>query len=94
MGRYFVDLVLEQVHHSNRIDHAFVNQAWAHMTVAFKEKFGQHYEQHILENHYLSLMKQYVDISNLLNQEGFSWDEASHMIVASNDLWKSYAEVR
>ncbi|KAL8521813.1 hypothetical protein ACS0TY_012106 [Phlomoides rotata] len=92
MEHYFVDLVLEQVHHSNRIDHAFVNQAWAHVTVAFKEKFGQHYEQHILENHYLSLMKQYVEISNLLNQEGFSWDEASRMIVADYDLWELYAE--
>lgn len=93
MENYFVDLMLEQMHHGNKIDNAFGEQAWAHMTLSFKEKFGSQYEQHILENHYLSLVKQYIEISNLLNQEGFLWDEASRMIVADNDLWESYAKV-
>ncbi|KAI3472998.1 hypothetical protein Pfo_030081 [Paulownia fortunei] len=92
MEHYLVDLMLEQVNHGNKIDNAFGEQAWAHMTLSFKEKFGAQYEQHILENHYLSLMKQYIEISNLLNQEGFLWDEASHTIVAENDTWELYAK--
>ncbi|KAK4435743.1 hypothetical protein Salat_0737800 [Sesamum alatum] len=92
MEQYFVDLMLEQVHHGNKIDNGFGEQAWVHMTLSFKDKFGSQYEQHILENRYLSLMNQYIEISNLLNQEGFLWDEASHMIVGDNDTWESYAK--
>ncbi|KAK6137121.1 hypothetical protein DH2020_029130 [Rehmannia glutinosa] len=92
MERYLVELMLEQVHHGNKIDSAFGEQAWAHMTLSFKEKFGAQYEQHILENHYLSLMKQYIEISNILNQEGFLWDESSHRILADTDTWESYAK--
>ncbi|KAL0330883.1 UNVERIFIED_CONTAM: hypothetical protein Sangu_1633800 [Sesamum angustifolium] len=92
MEQYFVDLMLEQVHHGYKIDNEFGEQAWAHMTLSFKEKFGSQYEQHILENRYLSLMKQYIEISNLLNQEGFLWDEASHKIVGDNDTWELYAK--
>ncbi|XP_020550728.1 uncharacterized protein LOC105164875 isoform X2 [Sesamum indicum] len=92
MEQYFVDLMLEQVLHGNKIDNEFGEQAWAHMTLSFKEKFGLQYEQHILENRYLSLMKQYIEISNLLNEEGFLWDEASHTIVGDSDTWESYAK--
>lgn len=93
MEHYFVDLMLEQVRDGNKIGNAFCEQAWAHMTWLFKEKFGALYEQHVLENHYLSLMKQYIEISNLLNQEGFLWDEASRMIVADINQWESYSKV-
>ncbi|PIN17903.1 hypothetical protein CDL12_09429 [Handroanthus impetiginosus] len=92
MERYFIGLMLEQVHQGNKIGNAFGEHAWAHITLSFKEKFGAQYEQHILENHYLDLMKQYIEISNLLNQGGFLWDEASHTIVADNDTWESYAK--
>lgn len=93
MEHYFIDLMLQQARHGNQIDSTFSKQAWAHMTWSFKEKFGAQYEQHVLENHYLSLMKQYIETSNLLSQEGFSWDEGSRMIVADTNLWESYSKV-
>lgn len=93
MEDYFVDLMLEQVHRGNKIDNAFSDQAWSHITLPFKEKFGAQYEQHILQNRHLSLMKQYAEISNLLNQEGFMWDEASRTIIASSDTWELYTKV-
>ncbi|KAH6760718.1 Myb/SANT-like DNA-binding domain protein [Perilla frutescens var. frutescens] len=92
MDHYFIDLMSEQVRHGNKIGSAFSEQAWAHMTWSFKEKFGAQYEQHVLENHYLCLMRQYIEMYNLLNQEGFSWDEESHMIVADINVWELYCK--
>ncbi|XP_022858384.1 uncharacterized protein LOC111379261 isoform X1 [Olea europaea var. sylvestris] len=90
MERYLIDLMLEQVHQGNKVGGTFSEQALAHMTLTFKEKFGVQYEQHILENRCHSLMKQYNEISNLLNQNGFAWNETLQMIVADNDVWESY----
>ncbi|KAL2472390.1 hypothetical protein Adt_40532 [Abeliophyllum distichum] len=90
MERYLIDLVLEQVHQGNKVGNTFNEQAWRHMTLLFIEKFGVQYNQHVLENHYLSLMTQYNEISNLLNQNGFAWDETLQMIVADNDVWELY----
>lgn len=94
MERYLIDLMLEQVHQGNKVGSTFSEQALAHMTLMFKEKFGVQYEQHILENRCHSLMKQYNEISNLLNQNGFAWNETLQMIVADNDVWESYRKVQ
>ncbi|KAL3819096.1 hypothetical protein ACJIZ3_005001 [Penstemon smallii] len=92
MERYFFDLMLEQIQQGNKIDNAFDEQSWAQMTLLFKEKFGPQYEHHILENRYLTLMKQYIEITNLLNQKGFLWDESLQMIIADNNTWESYTK--
>ncbi|XVE53513.1 hypothetical protein DITRI_Ditri03aG0009400 [Diplodiscus trichospermus] len=90
MDRFFIDLLLEQVREGNKVDRAFNEQAWVHMVESFNEKFGLQLDKNILENQYICLMKQYDDISDILNHSGFVWDEAKQMVVANDDVWEVY----
>ena len=62
------------------------------MVESFNEKFGIQLDQNILKSQYICLMKQYDDISDLLNHSGF-WDEAKQMAVANTDVWGVYIKV-
>ncbi|XVF89419.1 hypothetical protein PTKIN_Ptkin19aG0129000 [Pterospermum kingtungense] len=88
MDQAFIDLLLEHVYEGNKIERTFNEQAWVHMVESFNEKFGLQLDKNVLENRYICLMKQYDDISDLLNHSGFVWDEAKQMIVANNDVWE------
>lgn len=93
MDRYFIDLMLEQVHGGNKIDHTFNEQAWAHMVKVFNEKFGHMYSKYILENRYISLMKECDNISSLLSHNGFAWDVNQQMVTADDAAWEAYIKV-
>nr|DAD28740.1 TPA_asm: hypothetical protein HUJ06_030208 [Nelumbo nucifera] len=90
MDHYFIELMLDQVHGGNQVDHTFNEQAWRHMLAMFNAKFESHYDKDVLENRYRNLKKQYNDIKILLNQSGFSWDIAQQMITADDDIWNIY----
>ena len=75
MERYFIDLMLEQMHRGNRIDHTFSKQAWTDMLTVFNAKFGSQHYKDVLKNQILvemNLWKQFKDVNNLLGQSGFS----------------------
>ncbi|XVF89512.1 hypothetical protein PTKIN_Ptkin19aG0135700 [Pterospermum kingtungense] len=38
-------------------------------------------------------MKQYDDLSDLLNHSGFTWDEAKQMIAANDDVWELHIKI-
>ncbi|KAJ4834340.1 hypothetical protein Tsubulata_037539, partial [Turnera subulata] len=76
------------VHERNNIDHTFSEQAWDHMVKQFNEKFGLLWEKNILENRYISLMKECDNIRNLLSHNGFSWDVNQQKITAVDAVWK------
>lgn len=90
MDQFFIDLLLEQVREGNKINRAFNEQAWIHIVESFNETFGLQLDKNILENQYMCLMKQYDDVSDLLNHSGFVWDEAKQMVVANDDVWEAY----
>ncbi|KAI8027089.1 L10-interacting MYB domain-containing protein [Camellia lanceoleosa] len=92
MDRYFIDLMLGQVFEGNRVENIFNKQAWVCMIASFNEKFGLQFDKCVLENRYLSLMKQYDDISTLLNKNGFAWDEIEQKVTADDDYWEAYIE--
>lgn len=46
----------------------------------------------MLESRYQSLMRQHDDISALLNQNGFEWDEIQQKLKADDDVWQAYIE--
>ncbi|KAL7235113.1 hypothetical protein ACSBR1_018576 [Camellia fascicularis] len=92
MDRYFIDLMLGQVFEGNRVENTFNKQAWVCMITSFNEKFGLQFDKCVLENRYLSLMKQYDGISTLLNKNGFAWDEIEQKITADDDYWEAYIE--
>ncbi|KAI8569315.1 hypothetical protein RHMOL_Rhmol02G0269400 [Rhododendron molle] len=90
MHMYLIDLLLEQIRARNEISHTFDEQDWAFINVSFSEKFGVQFDTHMLENQYMNLMKEYNDISSLLDQNEFAWDETLQIIVADDDVWEAY----
>ncbi|XP_062144294.1 uncharacterized protein LOC133851750 isoform X2 [Alnus glutinosa] len=90
MERYFIDLLLDQVHRGNRMGHTFNKQAWTDMLTMFNAYFGSPYDEKVLKSHYTNLWTQFNDIKNLLDQNGFSWDDTKQMVVACHPVWDAY----
>ncbi|XP_059659590.1 L10-interacting MYB domain-containing protein isoform X2 [Cornus florida] len=90
MDRYFIDLMVEQVQKGNQIDGLFRKQAWMEMNASFNDRFGYKYEIDILKNRYKTLRRQYNVIKNLLDLEGFVWNEARQMVTADDCVWQDY----
>lgn len=93
MERYFIDLMLEQLHRGNRIGHTFNKQAWTDMLAVFNAKFESQYDKDVLKSRYTNLWKQFNDVKELLGQTGFAWDENRKMVVADDGLWHDYIKV-
>ncbi|MBA0680852.1 hypothetical protein Goari_012529 [Gossypium aridum] len=90
MERFFIDLMLDQMHRGNRLGHTFNKQAWTDMLSIFNAKFGCKYDRDTLKSHYTNLWKQYNDVKNLLEQNGFSWDDTRKLVVAPPHVWNAY----
>lgn len=93
MERYFIDLMLEQVQKGRRLGHTFNKQAWTEMMTMFNENFGTKYDRDTLKNHYSILWKQYNDVKNLLEQNGFHWDDSRKMVIGVGAAWDAYTKV-
>ncbi|KAM7255665.1 hypothetical protein ACFE04_008563 [Oxalis oulophora] len=92
MDNYFIHIMLNELH--NKVDETFNEEGWAHMVDLFNEKFGLLVDKQFLQNRYICLMRQHIDINNLLNHGGFLWDERDQMVFAENDVWEEYIKVR
>ncbi|XP_038682704.1 L10-interacting MYB domain-containing protein isoform X2 [Tripterygium wilfordii] len=90
MDRYFIDIMLEQLVKGNQIDGVFPKHAWMEMMAAFNAKFGFNYDVDILKNRYKTLRRQHNAIKNLLEVDGFIWDETRQMVTADDSLWQDY----
>lgn len=94
MERYFIDLMLEQLHRGARIGHTFNKQAWTEMLAMFNAKFSSQYDKDVLKGRHTNLWKQFNDVKNLLGHNGFSWDETRQMVVADDYVWDAYIKVK
>lgn len=90
MDRYFIDLMLEQVNKGNLVDGLFRKQAWIEMIESFNVRFGFSYDLDILKNRYKTLRRQYNVIKNLLELDGFFWDNTRQMVTADDRVWQDY----
>ncbi|KAE8681941.1 two-component response regulator ARR2-like [Hibiscus syriacus] len=90
MDRFFIDLMLEQVHNGNQIDGVFCKQAWIEMIASFNAKFGSNYDMDILKNRLKTLRRQYNVIKNILQLDGFAWDDERQMVTADDSVWQDY----
>lgn len=93
MDRFFIDIMLEQLQEGNTFGQAFSEQAWAHMIISFNERFALQCDRYVLEDRYFWWMKQYSDIYNLLNHNGFVWNESQQLVTAEDDIWEAYGKV-
>lgn len=90
MDRFFIDLMLDQVHGGNRIGPSFITQAWNDMVESFNANFNSHHDREVLKNRYKHFRKQYNDVRILLQHKGFSWDEGREMLTAEDHVWDAY----
>ncbi|KAG7572100.1 Myb/SANT-like domain [Arabidopsis suecica] len=90
MDRCLIELMLDQVNRGNKIGETFTEQAWADMAESFNAKFGLQTDMFMLENRYILMMKERDDINNILNLDGFTWDEEKQTIVAEDEYWEAY----
>ncbi|KAI3449434.1 hypothetical protein Pfo_006099 [Paulownia fortunei] len=90
MDRYFIDLMLDQVNKGNHVDGLLRKQAWREMISSFNSKFGFNYAVDILKNRFKTLRRQHNVIKNLLELDGFAWDDARQMVIADDCVWQNY----
>ncbi|XP_057959471.1 uncharacterized protein LOC131151960 isoform X2 [Malania oleifera] len=90
MDNYFIELMLDQLGRGNKIGNTFNKQAWTDMLSFFNAKFGPQHGKRVLRHRYKKLWKYYFDVTILLKQKGFSWDEAQQIVAADDDVWDAY----
>lgn len=93
MDECFIELMLEQ-HKGNKIVHGYDDQIWTAITTSFNERCKLQYEYRDLQDRYAYFMKQFNEVKCLINQNGFSWDDACQMVVADDEAWEAINRVR
>lgn len=94
MDRYLVDLLVVQVNKGNRNGKSFVAQAWLDMIRSFNSNFGIRRDKDVLKNRYKQLKRQFDDMTTILGQKGFYWDDKREMVVAKDHVWDAYIEAQ
>jgi hypothetical protein len=87
MDRYFIDLMLDQVHRGNKSSYTLDDQAWIDMAVMLNERFGSQHEKDILRQRHESLGKLFNGMKR------FSWNETQQLVKAYDDVWEAYTKV-
>ncbi|KAL3818312.1 hypothetical protein ACJIZ3_004217 [Penstemon smallii] len=90
MDRYFIELMLEHTNQGNTTSTSFSKEAWASMVEFFNSKFGLQADKEILRSRFRRLRKQYNATRDLLNYDGFQWDETRKMVFAEDSVWDKY----
>ncbi|XP_071730564.1 uncharacterized protein [Rutidosis leptorrhynchoides] len=91
MDECFIELMLNK-QMGNKIDNSFDEQIWTEITTLFNERCKLQYDNRALQDRFSYFMKQFNDVENLLNQNGFYWDDPCQMVVANDDVWDAYSK--
>ncbi|CAM8961541.1 unnamed protein product [Rhodiola kirilowii] len=91
VNSYFISLLIEQVHVGNN-DNNSNGTLWTSMALLLNQRFGLNLDSSMLEARYVLMMKQHQEITELLNHEGFAWDETQNIIVGENTAWEDYSK--
>ncbi|KAF4373835.1 hypothetical protein F8388_007741 [Cannabis sativa] len=87
LTKILADLMVEQVYKGNRQNNYFVKKSWEHMCDGFYRKTGLKWDKDQLKSRYAVLRKQYATLKSLLGRGGFTWDETTGTITASEKAW-------
>ncbi|XP_058082966.1 L10-interacting MYB domain-containing protein-like [Magnolia sinica] len=87
---FLIELLIEQERQGNRGENGFEKAAWKAISDIFNQKHGLQFSQQQLKSHFNILKKQYLTVTALLDQNGFSWDDTLHTVTATENVWDQY----
>ncbi|KAL3525246.1 hypothetical protein ACH5RR_013618 [Cinchona calisaya] len=90
LTKILVDLLVDQVRQGNKRNKSFDKKAWECVCEDFREKTGLKWDNEQLKSRYTALRKQYVIVKSLLDHGDFKWDQATGVIVATDEAWDGY----
>ncbi|XP_042505006.1 uncharacterized protein LOC122081790 isoform X3 [Macadamia integrifolia] len=93
MDRYFIDIMIEQVHKGYKNGNIFRKKAWEDMVALFNTKFGFQLDKEVLRNRHKKLRLRYNAIKTLLDHDQFLWDETRQMVTAEDKVWDDYLKI-
>ncbi|KAF3773090.1 L10-interacting MYB domain-containing protein [Nymphaea thermarum] len=94
MDRYFISLMVEEVHRGTRNDDSFSMHGWNRIEREFQKRFGIHFHRDSMRVRLEILRKQFNCMKTLSEERGFVWNHDMQMITASDEsLWDDYTKV-
>ncbi|XP_043709299.1 L10-interacting MYB domain-containing protein-like [Telopea speciosissima] len=92
LTKTLVDLMVEQALKGSRTNNSFGKKAWKNMCDEFCKRTGLNWGKEQLKNRYGVLRRQYITVKSLLYQGGFSWNESTQIITATDEVWDKYIQ--
>lgn len=93
LTKALVELMVEEIHKGNKSSKSFSKKGWKFICDNFRIQTGYWWDNEQLKSRYVALRKQYVSVALLLDQPDFQWDEATGVIMASDEAWDGYIKV-
>ncbi|CAN6479106.1 unnamed protein product [Victoria cruziana] len=94
MDRYFVSLMVEEVHRGTRNNDSFSTHGWNRIEREFQKRFGAHFHRDSMRARLEILRKQFNCMKTLCEERGFVWNPERQMITATDEsLWDDYTKV-
>ncbi|XP_074374398.1 uncharacterized protein LOC141714799 [Apium graveolens] len=96
MDEFFLQAMLTQQYHGNRIDGTFTSTAYTNMVNELHEKLNMNFSKSHLKNRLKTLkdhFAQYYDLFRGVGLSGFAWNSETKLFEADNEVWDSLIEV-
>lgn len=90
LDKIFVDLLIEQTQKSSLSS----KRTWKDVQEEFSKKTGLNFDEQQLRNHQNVLRRLYNNIKSILDQNGFSWNDSQHVVMADDEVWENYIKVQ
>lgn len=90
LTKALVDLMVDEIHKGNKSNKSFSKKGWKFICDNFRIQTGYWWDNEQLKSRYVALRKQYINVTLLLDQPDFKWDEATGAIMASDEAWDRY----
>ncbi|KAH6760029.1 hypothetical protein C2S52_009538 [Perilla frutescens var. hirtella] len=90
LTKALADLMVDEIHKGNKSSKSFSKKGWKFICDNFRIQTGYWWDNEQLKSRYVALRKQYINVTLLLDQPDFKWDEATGAIVASDEAWDRY----
>lgn len=93
LTKELVDLMVEEIQKGNKANKSFSKKGWKFICDNFRIQTGYWWDNEQLKSRYVVLRKQYINVTLLLEQPDFQWDETTGAIIALDEAWDRYIKV-